>query len=132
MKSKSIITIVIIILVILIGAFLFIQAHSHNTKVDVISNSSLKNGDKVQIVLTDEYRNVYPNESVQIKILDESGWANYYAVVTDNSGEASVVLSTLDNGNYTIHTNYNGTLFNKPYHGVDSLVINDGYDSYDY
>lgn len=127
MKSKTIISIVIIILVILIGAFLFIQANSHNTKVDVISNSSLKNGDKVQIVLTDDYRNVYPGEKVQIKILDESGWANYYDVVTDNSGEASVALSTFDNGNYTIHTNYNGTLFNKAYHGVDSLVIDDGF-----
>lgn len=132
MKSKTIISIVIIILVILIGAFLFIQANSHNTKVDVISNSSLKNGDKVQIVLTDDYRNVYPGEKVQIKILDESGWANYYDVVTDNSGEASVALSTLDNGNYTIHTNYNGTLFNKAYHGVDSLVIDDGYGNYGY
>jgi len=127
MKPKTIISIVIIILVILIGAFLFIQANSHNTKVDVISNSSLKNGDKVQIVLTDDYRNVYPGEKVQIKILDESGWANYYDVVTDNSGEASVALSTFDNGNYTIHTNYNGTLFNKAYHGVDSLVIDDGF-----
>ena len=122
----------IIILVIIIGAFLFIQANSHNTKVDVISNSSLKNGDKVQIVLTDEYRNFYPGEKVQIKILDDSGWANYYDVVTDNSGEASVALSTLDNGNYTIHTNYNGTLFNKAYHGVDSLVIDDGYGNYGY
>ena len=132
MKSKTIISIVIIILVIIIGAFLFIQANSHNTKVDVISNSSLKNGDKVQILLTDDYRNVYPGEKVQIKILDDSGWANYYDVVTDNSGEASVALSTLDNGNYTIHTNYNGTLFNKAYHGVDSLVIDDGYGNYGY
>ncbi|WP_292888832.1 hypothetical protein [Methanobrevibacter sp. UBA212] len=132
MKSKTIISIVIIILVILIGAFLFIQANSHNTKVDVISNSSLKNGDKVQILLTDDYRNVYPGEKVQIKILDDSGWANYYDVVTDNSGEASVALSTLDNGNYTIHTTYNGTLFNKAYHGVDSLVIDDGYGNYGY
>ena len=132
MKPKTIITVVVIILVIIIGAFLFIQANSHNTKVDVISNSTLKNGDKVQIVLTDEYRNLYSGEKVQIKILDDSGWANYYDVVTDNSGEASVALSTLDNGNYTIHTTYNGTLFNKAYHGVDSLVIDDGYGNYGY
>ena len=132
MNSKTIITVVVIILIILIGGFLFVQANSHNTKVDVTSNSTLKNGDAVQIVLTDEYRNVYPGESVQIKILDESGWANYYDMVTDDSGEGSVVLSTFENGNYTIHTNYNGTLFNKPYHGVDALVIDDGYSDYDY
>lgn len=58
----------------------------------------------------------------------DDGWGNNYDVVTDNEGEASVVLSTYDNGNYTIHTNYNGTLFNKEYHGVDQLVIDDGYD----
>ena len=127
MNSKTIITLVIIILIIVIGGFFFIQSNSHNTRVDVISNSSLKNGDMVQIVLTDEYRNVYPREPVHIKILDDSGWGNNYDVVTDDSGEASVVLSTYNNGNYTIHTNYNGTLFNKAYHGVDALVIDDGY-----
>ena len=128
MNSKAIITLVIIILIVLIVGFLFVQGNSHNTKVDVISNPSLKNGDMVQIVLTDEYRNVYPGEPVHIKILDDSGWANNYDVVTDDSGEASVVLSAYENGNYTIHTNYNGTLFKKAFHGVNQLVIDDGYN----
>ena len=127
MKAKSLlILIIIIVLIVAMGAFFFIQSNSHNTKVDVISNSTLKNGDMVQIVLKDEYRNVYPNEKAHIKILDDSGWADNYDVVTDNEGEASVVLAGFDNGNYTIHTNYNGTLFNKAYHGVDNLVIDDG------
>ena len=127
MKTKNIIIAVIIVLIIAVGAFYYIQGNSHNTKVDVISESPLKNGDVVQIVLNDEYRNVYPGESVHIKILDDSGWAHNYDVVTDNEGQASVVLTAYENGNYTIHTNYNGTLFNKAYHGVDSLVIDDGY-----
>ena len=126
-KIKTIIIAVIVILIIAIGAFAYIQANSHNTKVDVVSNSTLKNGDAVQIVLNDEYRNVYPNEIVHIKILDDSGWANKYDVTTGDDGEASVVLQAYDNGNYTIHTNYNGTLFNKPYHGITNLVIDDGY-----
>lgn len=127
MNFKGIITIIVILLIIAVGAFMFIQANSHNTHVEVVSNSTLKNGDSVQVVLKDDYRNVYPNEEVHIKILGDDGWGNNYDVVTDNEGEASVVLSTYENGNYTIHTNYNGTLFNKPYHGVDSLVIDDGY-----
>ena len=127
MNFKGIITIIVILLIIAVGAFMFIQANSHNTHVEVVSNSTLKNGDSVQVVLKDDYRNVYPNENVYIKILGDDGWGNNYDVVTDNEGEASVVLSTYENGNYTIHTNYNGTLFNKPYHGVDSLVIDDGY-----
>ena len=127
MNFKGIVTIIVILLIIAVGAFMFIQANSHNTHVEVVSNSTLKNGDSVQVVLKDDYRNVYPNEEVHIKILGDDGWGNIYDVVTDNEGEASVVLSTYENGNYTIHTNYNGTLFNKPYHGVDSLVIDDGY-----
>lgn len=127
MNFKGIITVIVILLIIAVGAFMFIQANSHNTHVEVVSNSTLKNGDSVQIVLKDDYRNVYPNEEVHIKILADNGWGNNYDVVTDNQGEASVVLSTYENGNYTIHTNYNGTLFNKEYHGVDQLVIDDGY-----
>ena len=127
MNSNKIVIVVIILLIIAIGVFLFIQSNSHNIQVDVISNSTLKNGDSVEIVLKDEYRNVYPNEVVHIKILDDSGWADNYDVTTDNEGKASVAVSALENGNYTIHTNYNGTLFNKAYHGVNSLVIDDGY-----
>ncbi|MBE6496209.1 MAG: hypothetical protein E7Z78_07155 [Methanobrevibacter thaueri] len=129
-NAKTIAVPIIIILIVAIGAFAFIQSNSHNTKVEVTSNSTLKNGDAVTVVLKDEYRNVYPGEQIHIKILDDSGWADNYDVITDNQGEASVVLSTFENGNYTIHTNYNGTLFNKAYHGVDSLVIDDGYSSY--
>ena len=126
-NAKTVVVPIILILIIVIGAFVFIQSNSHNTKVEVISNSTLKNGDSVEIVLKDEYRNVYPDEQVHIKILDDSGWGNNYDVVTDDLGRASVVLTTYNNGNYTVHTNYNGTLFNKEYHGVDSLVIDDGY-----
>jgi hypothetical protein len=129
---KTIIVALIIILIVAVGAFAFISANSHNTKVDILSNDTLQNGDIVQIQLNDEFRNVYPNEVVDIKILDDSGWANKYQVTTDENGEGSIVLSTYENGNYTIHTNYNGTLFNKPYHGVNSLVIDDGYDEYYY
>ena len=45
----------------------------------------------------------------------------------DSNGKASIKLTAFDNGNYTIHTNYNGTLFNKEYHGINSLKIDDGY-----
>lgn len=129
-KTNAIIIAVIVILVVAVGAFMFISANSHNTKVDIVSNSTLKNGDVVTVQLNDEYRNVYPGETIDIKILDETGWANKYVVTTDDNGEGSVVLETYENGNYTIHTNYNGTLFNKPYHGVDDLVIDDGYSYY--
>ena len=92
-NAKTLVVPIILILIIVIGAFVFIQSNSHNTKVEVISNSTLMNGDSVVIVLKDEYRNVYPDEKVHIKILDDSGWADNYDVVTDANGQASVQLS---------------------------------------
>ena len=132
MVNVKSVAIAAIILIVIVGAvaFVFISSNSHNTKVDVISNKTLKNGDSVRIQLHDEYRNVYPGEGVDIKILDDSGWPTKYNVTTDSNGEGAVELATFENGNYTIHTNYNGTLFNKPYHGVDVLVIDDGYSEY--
>jgi hypothetical protein len=125
-KTRTIIVAVVIILIIAIGAFVFISANSHNTKIDVLSNDTLKNGDSIRIMLTDEYRNAYPGEIVYIKVLDDSGWAHKYEVTTDDSGEGSVELMGLDNGNYTIHCNFNGTMFNKASHSLTNLKIDDG------
>ena len=125
-KKKLAIYAIVIIIIAAIGSFIYISANSHNTKVEVTSNATLQNGKFVEILLTDEYRNVYPGEKVDVKILDDSGWANKYQVTTDDNGEASVELITFENGNYTIHCQYNGTMFNHPYKSTDNLVINDG------
>lgn len=125
-KTKTIIAAVVIVLIVAVASFVYISANSHNTKIEVLSNSTLKNGDFITVVLTDEYRNTYPGEIVYVKVLDDSGWAHKYEVTTDESGEGSVELLGLDNGNYTIHCNYNGTMFNKASHSVTNLQINDG------
>ena len=125
-KTRTVIVAVVVILLIAAGAFAYISANSHNTKIDVLSNTTLKNGDSIRIMLTDEYRNAYPGEVVYLKILDESGWAHKNEVTTDDMGEGSVELQGLDNGNYTLHCNYNGTMFNKPTHSLTDLNINDG------
>lgn len=125
-KKIAIYAIIIIVIVALVS-FFYISGNSHNTKVEVTSNQTLQNGKFVEILLTDEYRNVYPGEVVDIKLLDDSGWAHKYQVTTDDNGEANVELEALENGNYTIHCDYNGTLFNKESHTVDNLIIDDGY-----
>lgn len=126
-KRQTIIAAAIVILIIVVGSFMFISANSHNTKIEVLNNGTLKNGDFISIMLTDEYRNPYANEVVDIKVLDDSGWAHKYQVTTDNEGEGSVELMALENGNYTVHCNYNGTLFNKESKTVANLVIDDGF-----
>ena len=127
MNIKRIIILIIIILVIVVGIFAYISINSHNTKIEVLSNSTLKNGDFFTVVLKDDYRNVYPGEIIEIKILDDSGWANKYSVTTDDSGEASVELLGFNNGNYTVHSTHNKTLFISESKDISSLVIDDGY-----
>ena len=127
MKTKNIIIIVIIALIIIVGVFSFISINSHHTKIEVLSNSTLKNGDVITVVLKDEYRNVYPNESINVKLLDESGWATLYDVTTDSNGEATVELLGFENGNYTVHSTFNGTLFLKPSKDISNLEIDDGF-----
>lgn len=126
-KRRAITIALVAIVIIAVAAFVFISANSHNTKINVVSNSTLKNGDVIELVLTDDYRNVYPGETIDVKILDDSGWANKFQAVTDENGKATVELVTFENGNYTVHCNYNGTLFNKETKSVTPLTIDDGY-----
>lgn len=126
-KLKAVIAVIAIIAIIGIGSMMYISANSHNTKIEVLSNETLKNGDSIEIQLVDDYRNVYPGESVDVKILDDSGWGDTFTVITDAHGVGSVYLSAYENGNYTVYSTYNGTMFNKESKNVSPLVIDDGY-----
>ena len=125
MKLRNII-VVIIILIIVVGVY--ININSHDTKIEVISNSTLKNGDFITLVLKDDYRNVYPDQSIDVKILNDAGQAYKYVAITDNEGEASIELQGMDNGNYTVHCEFNGTMFLSNSKCVSNLEINDGYN----
>ena len=126
-RKRAIIGAIIVIIIIAVGSFAFVSANSHDTKIQFISNKTLKNGDLIQLKLTDDYRNVYPNETIDVKILDDSGWAEKYQVTTDEDGIATIELITFDNGNYTVHYNYNGTLFNKGFKDFTTILIDDGF-----
>lgn len=116
----------LIILIIAISAFIFIQANSHNTILSVTSNETLKNGDSLTLVLKDEFRNVYPGQVIDVKILDDSGWATHYNGTTDETGTVSILLQGMENGNYTVHSTFNGTLFLHKSNSVTNLEMNDG------
>ena len=75
--NKKVLAIVIAVLVIAVGAYLFISVNSQETMISVTSASTLKNGDFFTVVLKDNYRNVYPGQVIDVKILDEKGWAHH-------------------------------------------------------
>ncbi|WP_405303920.1 hypothetical protein [Methanobrevibacter sp.] len=126
MDSGKIKIAVAVVIVLAIGAFIFVQANSHNTKIDVTSNSTLMNGDYLTLVLKDEFRNVYPGEVINVKILDDSGWASYYNGTTDETGTVRILLEGMENGNYTVHSTFNGTMFLHQSKSVTNLEMNDG------
>lgn len=124
--NRKVIAIIIAVLVVAVGAYLYISANSQDTMLSVTSPSTLKNGDFFTIVLKDQYRNVYPNQVIDVKILDDTGWAHHYNATTDEKGQANILLEGLENGNYSVHSSFNGTMFLHKSKSVSNLEMNDG------
>lgn len=124
---RMIAIVVAIVLILLVGAFVFISVNKTTTKVEIECNDTIKNGDYISVVLKDYYRNPIPNQMIDLKILDDSGWAHKYNVTTDEMGRGYIQIAGLDNGNYTVHARYNGTLFNTESHSNFAFKIDDGF-----
>ena len=124
--NKKVLVIVITVLIIVVGTYMFISVNSNETMISVTSASTLKNGDFFTVVLKDNYRNTYPDQVIDVKILDESGWAHHFNATTDEKGQANILIQGMENGNYTVHSQFNGTLFLHPSKSVNNLEINDG------
>lgn len=131
-KYQIIGIIIILIAIISIGGFLYISSNTTNSKIEFENNETLKSGDTVVFLLKDEYKNPIPDAAVDLKILDESGSATKASITTDASGHGSFTIPPLDNGNYTVHCNFNGTMFHKETRNQMSLNIDDGYSSDEY
>lgn len=124
--KKVIIALVIIILIVGIAAYGFIAVNSADTKIEITVNSPAKNGDNITLQLKDSYRKVYPDQSIDVKILDDSGWAHKYTVTTDSDGCGYVPIETMDNGEYTVHADFNGTMFLSKSSSFTTFTVDDG------
>lgn len=125
--KQIVIAVAIIIVVVGLGGFLYISANTTNSVISIDCNGTHQNGDVVNITLKDEFKNPLPEASVDFKILDETGSATKTTLTTDSSGSASYTLQGMENGNYTVHCTYNGTMFHGPTKNMASLYIDDGY-----
>ncbi len=124
---RRIAIIVAVILLIAVAAFAYISMNKTTTKIEITCNDTIKNGDLISILLKDDYRNPIPGQIVDLKILDDAGWAHKYNVTTDEMGRGYIQVVGFDNGNYTVHADYNGTMFNKEAHNNFAFKIDDGY-----
>ena len=73
------------------------------------------------------YKNGIANQVIDLKILDDSGWAHNYNATTNEQGTSQIQILGLENGNYTAHANFNGTLFLKESKSQVSFEVSDGY-----
>lgn len=124
--KNLVIAIVIILLVVGVGAYAFISINHVDTKIEITANDPSQNGDNITVQLKDSYRNVYPNQKIDVKILDDSGWAYKYTVTTDDNGCGYVSLNAFDNGEYTVHATFKGDMFLSESKCTTPLVIDDG------
>lgn len=118
------------ILIISVLAFAYISMNTSDTKIEIVCNDTIKNGDYITVQLKDLYRNVIPGQIIDLKILDDSGWAYKYNVTTDDLGRGYIQIEGLDNGNYTVHANFNGTMFLRESHSNFAFKVDDGYSYY--
>ena len=131
MDIKKVVLIAIIaIIVVSILAVGYISMNIANTRVAITCNETIKNGDYITVQLKDDYRNVIPDQVIDLKILDDSGWAYKYNITTDELGRGYIQVLGLENGNYTVHANFNGTLFLKESHSNFAFTVDDGYSYY--
>ena len=96
-----------------------------NTQLNFISQDSLKNGEPVQVELKDLQGNPIVGQTVVITY-EENGQNQNYTVVTDNVGQAFLVLNGESAGQHNIKVNYAG---NDKYNGCTAektITITEG------
>lgn len=117
-KNKIIICVLIIIIIaLLIGIFLTMPNFSKtDSTIQITSNTVLKEGDNLQIKLTDINGTVLANQSVKITFTDKNNTTSDYYVVTNSEGVGQLKLDK-DPGEYNVTVIYSG---NDTYNGFNT------------
>ena len=108
MNSKLIIAIIIVLILAVVGVFALTQnTVKADTQINFLSETTLKNGDQVQFVLTDAQGNPIANAEVTIAY-ESDGEIQNYTIITDSEGKGGLMLSDQPTGEHKISVSYNG------------------------
>lgn len=99
--------IIFVAVVVLASASAFAFGIFQETKLEVLSNSTLANGDDFTVKLSCDDKGV-ANKNVSVNIIDANGVENIQNLTTNENGEASFKLDGVADGNYSIECNYKG------------------------
>ncbi len=103
-----IILLVVIIAVLAVGLAMMISGPSKvGTELTVDAESSLSQGDTIEIRLTDSNGNPLGNQKVKVEFVDENNASSYYSVVTGEDGVGKLKLDKSE-GSYIVHAVFEG------------------------
>ena len=107
-KNKIIIIALVVIIIILTISIFSIMLHDNkqDSKIIIKANSTIYQGDTIDIVLTDSNNNPLSNKTVIVNITGENNF-NYYMIKTDSRGIGKLKINNTE-GNYTINCTFNG------------------------
>ncbi|MBQ6511972.1 Ig-like domain-containing protein [Methanobrevibacter sp.] len=109
-KNKLIIIALIVVIIALLAGVLVSMPNFAKTdsKLEIIGNDTINEGDNLQIKLTDANGTALSNQTVNITITDENKSSDYHSVVTNENGIGELKLEK-DAGEYNVTINYAGT-----------------------
>ena len=88
-----IIALIVIIAALLVGIFAMMpNMNKQDTKLAFESDSTLTQGDSIQIKLTDANGSAIANQNVNITITDKNNSSDYHSVVTNDNGVGTIEI----------------------------------------
>ncbi|MBE6498636.1 MAG: carboxypeptidase regulatory-like domain-containing protein [Methanobrevibacter sp.] len=136
-NQKIIIILLIIIIAILavgLGVMLTGDFNKQECKLTVKCNKTMSNGDSVIIKLTDLNKTPIKNANITIKLTSKNTTKEYNAT-TNEKGKATLKLSNMDDGKYTVNCTFDGndkykaTTAEKKFSYTDEIVASGGSSS---
>ena len=117
-KNKVIIlALIVIIAALLVGiAAMMPNITKQDTKLKFESNSTLTDGDSLQILLTDVNGTAIANQTVNVTITDKDNSCDIHSIVTNENGIGTLKLDKTP-GKYDVTINYGG---NDKYNGCNA------------
>ena len=107
--DKRIIILVIIVITVSLAIFAVTSLFGiKESKIEIISNGTIHNGDPINIKLSDIAGNPISNELVKIVVMDNKGKRQSYAITTDSNGIADMTVANKDHGRLTINATFEG------------------------
>lgn len=125
-KSDALIIMLIIIsIAILVTIFSIGSGETvKNTKLEVTTNGTVKNGDALKVTLKDEDGNPIANETVKVVLMDIHGKRHTYSAVTDSNGVGEVVIMLSEMGKVSLNISYEGSdKFNSTSTLKDVIIV---------